>query len=138
MLLGKNQKMLVAATDFGMLVYWLLVFLNFLEIISLDPEYMYSDYGDPTIVAWNLSFLPIDLAFSVLGLIGIFYALADKTKELFNVISLSLMFCAGIMAISFWLIVADYKIFWWLINLWLVVLPVGLLLNWRAQDQAAR
>ncbi len=124
MLLGKNQKRILAATDIGMLLYWLLIFFDYAGWLSIDPEYMYSNHHDPLIVAWNLSFLPIDIAFAVLGLAGLFLPVSDMSRRALNLISLTLMFCAGVMALSFWALIGDYKLFWWAVNLWLAVLPL--------------
>lgn len=38
-------------TDVAFIVYWAIVFLRL-----LPAEYMYQDYRDPNLVAWNLSF----------------------------------------------------------------------------------
>ena len=37
-------------------------------------------------------------------------------------VSLALMFCAGLMATSFWAIRADFHPFWWTATLWMMLL----------------
>ena len=133
MRIGKSQKTLLLLTDAGMLLYWLIVFLDALSLIALNPEYMYSDYQNPLMVAWNLSFLPIDVAFALSGLVALLYPLSQKTKETLITISLTLMFCAGVMALSFWIILEDFNLFWWGVNLWLMALPIAVIVQSRAR-----
>lgn len=133
-MLNKYEKIALLLADGGMLLYWFIVFLNYANLIYIAPEYMFSDYNSPLMVAWNLSFLPIDIAFSVLGLLALLAPITKKTKTLFNIVSLTLMFCAGVMAVSFWAIIGFYDWFWWGINLWLVILPIVILLNHRRQQ----
>ena len=130
--IGKSQKTLLLLTDAGMLLYWLVVFLDALSLIALNPEYMYSDYQNPLMVAWNLSFLPIDVAFALSGLVALLYPLSQKAQETLITISLTLMFCAGVMALSFWLILEDFNLFWWGVNLWLMALPIAVIVRNRS------
>ena len=85
---------------------------------------MYSDYKNPLIVSWNWSFFPLDMLFAIVGLLGRFSTLQPKKKETLSVVSLSLMFCAGLMAVSFWAIRGSYDLFWWGVNLWLILLSL--------------
>lgn len=120
------QKKLIILTDLGMLLYWFIILMAAQNVLNIPPDYMYSDHTSPFMVYWNLSFLPIDIMFSVLGIASITLPLKDKLKENLNIISLTLMFCAGFMAISFWAIAGDFDPFWWGINLWLVILPIAI------------
>ncbi|MDP6685229.1 MAG: DUF5360 family protein [Candidatus Marinimicrobia bacterium] len=113
---------LLTFTEVGMILYWLFAATVVLGFINVPPEYMYSDYKNPLIVSWNWSFFPLDILFAVFGLLARFGSLKPKSKEVLSVVSLSLMFCAGLMAISFWVINHDFDIFWWAINLWLIIL----------------
>lgn len=113
---------LLTFTEIGMVSYWLFATIVALGFLHVPPEYMYSDYNNPLIVSWNWSFLPLDLLFSVTGLMSRFGNFEAKNKERLSIISLSLMFCAGLMAISFWVINSDFDPFWWAINLWLMLL----------------
>ncbi len=124
MTLGRIEKRFVLITDVGMLLYWLIIFMAYAGIAQVPPEYMYSDYGNPLIVAWNLSFLPIDIAFSVLGLAAMTLPLQSSTRGQLNTISLTLMLCAGLMAISFWSVTGAFDLLWWAVNGWLVLLPM--------------
>jgi len=115
-------RLLLSFTEGGMILYWVFAILVALGVILVSPEYMYSDYENPTVVAWNWSFLPIDVTFAVTGLYGRYGKVLDSRQTLLSTFSLSLMFCAGLMAISFWAIVGSFDPFWWGINLWLMLL----------------
>lgn len=123
------KSKLLALTEIGMIFYWLLATAVVLGFINVPPEYMYSDHKNPLIVAWNWSFFPIDILFAVSGLLGRFGNFRDNSKKLLSVFSLALMFCAGLMAISFWTISGDFDLFWWAINLWLLLLSSWVLLS---------
>ncbi len=116
-------KWTLTFTEASMLAYWLFATLVVLDIISVPPEYMYSDYRNPLIVIWNWSFFPIDVLFAITGLVSRFASLSLRKAEALSIVSLSLMFCAGLMALSFWAIQQSFDPFWWGLNLWLVVLP---------------
>ena len=60
--------------------------------------------------------LSCSLTLSFLNLEGLLFNISD--------VSLSLMFCAGLMAISFWAIRGSYDLFWWGVNLWLILLSL--------------
>ena len=112
------------ALDSGMLAYWSIAALACAGMLHLPPAAMYQGYGQPVVDAWNWSFAPLDLAFSLLGLASV--ALAARGNARWRptaMISLTLAFCAGLMAISFWALTGDYNPGWWLPNLLLMVLP---------------
>ena len=124
-----SGETLLTITEIGMLAYWVFATLVVLNVITVDPALMYSDYQNPVIVAWNWSFFPLDVLFAFLGLIGRFGNLTYQSKQIVSTISLSLMFCAGLMAVSFWAIRGFYDPFWWGVNLWLMGLSAVFL--WR-------
>lgn len=129
------MRALLTATELGMLGYWVFASLVALGLVSIDPAWMYSNYEDPVVVAWNWSFLPLDLFFALAGLLARFAPMADKARGVLAVVSLSLMFCAGLMAVSFWMIQQFYDPFWWGTNLWLVLLSsVALVRRARASE----
>lgn len=130
------MRRLLTVTEIGMLLYWVFASLVALGLVSVDPQWMYSNYEDPVIVAWNWSFLPLDLLFALAGLLARFAPMADKARRVLAVVSLSLMFCAGLMAVSFWTIQQFYDPFWWGTNLWLVLLS-SIALVGRARSESA-
>lgn len=119
------MKLLLTITEVGMLAYWALAALMAAGALTVPPEYMYSDHLNPLVVAWNWSFLPIDIAFALCGLAARFGRLRNAT--MLEIISLTLMLCAGLMAISFWVFLGAFDPMWWGLNLWLMVLAsIGL------------
>ncbi len=107
-----------------MLAYWVLALIMLAGWQVVPPDAMYSDFDNPLIVAWNWSFFPIDVAFAFLGLLSRFVVRDTAMKDRLGLIGLTLMFCAGLMALTFWLIQGWFDPFWWGMNLWLVVLPI--------------
>ena len=105
-----------------MLLYWVLAGALVLELITIDPSLMYSDYQNPLVVAWNWSFFPIDVAFAIIGLTARFGSFSGTIKLKLETTASVLMICAGLMAISFWTITGDFNATWWGMNIWLIVL----------------
>lgn len=115
-------------TDFGMLAYWSVTGLLALSIISVPGEWLFKDYHDARVMAWNWSFLPLDLLLSVTGL----WALrlernGNPNWQIWTTISLTLTSCAGLMAISYWVLVQDFDVGWWIPNLFLMLWPIPFL-----------
>lgn len=118
----RNKLMfsLVMLIDIGLLLYWIL------SAIKIIPdEYMFKDHDNPIINSWNWSFLPLDVVLSVSGIVAsILYKRKNPLWLPLILISLSLMFSAGLMALSFWTIRSDYDITWWIANGVLVIVPI--------------
>jgi Family of unknown function (DUF5360) len=107
-------------TDLGFIAYWLITALHL-----IPAQYLFQDYTNPILTAWNWSFLPLDLAISATGL-GTLWAYS-KNLELWRslaLISLSLTFVSGLNAVSFWLIRGDFDPTWWIPNLYLLLYPL--------------
>jgi len=118
------MKAMLGVTELAILAYWVLAGLSALNIITIPPEWMYSDYENPLVVAWNWSFFPLDVMFAVCGLLALYGPFSKTRKMSLLIISLSLMFCAGLMAISFWAIRGEFDPLWWGMNIWLMALPL--------------
>ena len=116
----RSLKPFFIITDVGFIVYWLITALR------LIPEaYLFKDYHDPLLVAWNWSFLPLDLAISATGLSSLWlYRRSDQMWQPVALISLVLTFCSGLQAITFWTVRADFDLTWWLANGYLLVYPL--------------
>ena len=124
------RRRLMFFTDIGMLAYWAVTALMALGLIALPPEWLFKDYDDPRVIAWNWSFLPIDLAFSVTGLWALHRERAGQPDwKIWAAISLTLTFCAGIMAISYWTLTGEFDPAWWAPNLFLMLWPIPFLLR---------
>ena len=121
------EKILLTITEVGMILYWLFATLVLFEIINVSPEIMYSNYQDETMVAWNWSFLPLDIIFAITGLSARFLNISNTRRSILSIFSLALMFCAGLFALSFWVIESSFDPLWWGINLWLLLLSIFVL-----------
>lgn len=103
------RRRLMFFTDMGMLLYWVITAAMALSLLNIPGEWLFKDYHDPRVVAWSWSFFPLDILFSVTGLAALrMEAQGDPNWKLMATISLTLTVCAGLMAISYWLIVRDF------------------------------
>lgn len=110
-------------TDIGFIVYWLITALHL-----IPAQYLFNDYTNPILVAWNWSFLPLDLLISATGLSSLYLAQrGDRRWRDLALISLVLTFCSGLMALVFWALRADYDPSWWVPNLYLLLYPLAFL-----------
>ncbi len=125
-------------TDIAMLTYWGVTAAKALGLVEIPGEWLYSDYENPLMVAWNWSFFPLDLVFSVTGLGAAWlFSRGHPGWRILLPISLVLTWCAGVMAVSFWAIRADFDPLWWAANLFLVAWPLGFLPRlWRTSLDA--
>lgn len=105
--------------DVGFVAYWLCVWLH------LFPDaYLFKDYGNPILQAWNLSFLPLDLLVSASGLGSLWLQARGRAGwQVLALVSLSLTMCSGLQALAFWAIRDDYDMIWWAPNLFLFIYP---------------
>ncbi|MNK55362.1 hypothetical protein D3C87_743730 [compost metagenome] len=118
----KSLKFVMWLTDVGFICYWSATLLNL-----LPEEYKYQDYQNDLLVAWNLSFIPLDLCISLTGLLSIYFYRRKRTEAdgvILAIISLSLTFCSGLQAIAFWGIRGDFDLLWWVPNLFLMIYPL--------------
>jgi hypothetical protein len=115
--LTKSQKAIVWVIDIGFIVYWSLIILR-----VLPPEVMFEGYEKPEVQAWNWSFLPLDIAAAVTGIVGQTAKRCDSTVLLTS--SLVLTSVAGGMALSYWVVLGYFDILWWAPNLVLFLFPL--------------
>ena len=116
----KKQRAFFLLTDIGFLIYW------FLTLLHLIPDSLaFKDYDNPMISAWNWSFFPLDMCISFSGLLSlILHKKANPLWKRLALISLTLTFCSGLQAVSFWYLRKDFDVIWWLFNLYLVIYPM--------------
>jgi hypothetical protein len=120
----KGLRIALLLTDLGFITYWSLTALVAAGLLSVPPEYLFSDYHNPLVVAWNWSFAPLDIILSLAGLNAVRLQRAgDASWKGWAIFSLALTFCAGLMAISFWAIRGDFDVTWWTVNLALMIWP---------------
>ena len=115
-------------TDIGMLTYWLVTGLMALGIADIPSEWLFKDYHDQRVIAWNWSFFPLDILLSVTGL----WALRLERRgadawRIWSAVSMTLTVCAGLMAISYWSVMRDFDPSWWTPNLFLMLWPLPFL-----------
>ena len=115
-----SLKLFFWFTDLGFIAYWLITALHL-----IPAQYLFQDYTNPILSAWNWSFLPLDLSISASGL----SALWAYTKKLeiwrsLVLISLVLTSTSGLNAIAFWVIRRDFDPTWWIPNLYLMLYPL--------------
>ena len=111
--------------DFAMIVYWSVMGIACLGLITLPTAAMYDGYGTAQTDAWNWSFAPLDIAFSLAGLAAV--RLADKKQQSWQnyaMISLVVTMSAGGMAIAYWALSGDFNAAWWIPNLFLLLAPL--------------
>lgn len=104
--------------DIGFLTYWLITALGI-----LPTEWLFKDYDNPILHAWNWSFLPLDLTVSATGMAAVARSRAGIPWRPLAVVSLALTSCAGMQAVAFWTLRQDFDPWWWLPNLFLLLYP---------------
>jgi hypothetical protein len=123
--LPPGLRITLLLTDILMLVYWMVSATAVVGWIALPADFMYQGYGSPMMDAWNWSFAPLDVAFALSGLISVQRARrGDPNWVFWAMISLTLTFCAGLMAVSFWILTRDYNLSWWIPNLALIAVAL--------------
>ncbi len=123
--MSRSLALSLAITDILFLIYWSVSGLVLLGAIDIPMSYLYANYDQPMVVAWNWSYLGVDLAFSFLGLAAV--RAARKGNPIWRplaLLSLAFTMSAGGMAISYWSIMGEYDLSWYLPNLALVIWPL--------------
>ncbi|UHA72207.1 DUF5360 family protein [Paenibacillus sp. 481] len=129
----RAMRALFWITDIFFIVYWLMTALSL-----FPPEVVYNDYTNPILVAWNWSFMPLDLLISATGFYSLW--LQRKQQELWKpwaLISLVLTSCSGLQAIAYWSLRLEFDPFWWGLNLYLLIYPL-IFIPWLVRKSVAR
>lgn len=117
-------------TDIGFLLYWAATASNL-----FPASWLFKDYENPVLQAWNWSFAPLDLCASAMGLVGVM--IGQKSRDdwrPFALTSLALTFCAGLMALSFWTLRGEFEFAWWTPNLYLTLWPLAYVVSLICPD----
>lgn len=131
----RTLRALLLVTDLGFLAYWALTLGH-----VLPREWLFRGYDDPTISAWNLSFLPLDLLVSGTGLGAVFARRhCPAASRVLVTISLVTTSVSGLQALAFWTLRHDFDLGWWAPNVALLVWPLPFLAQfvWRAELPAS-
>ena len=123
--MSPTLRWLLTITDVLFIVYWSLAAVSAMGLLHIDPELMYADADNPRVIAWNWSFFPLDIVFSIVGLAAIrAHKQGRETWRPLALISLILTMTAGGMAVSYWAILGEFDPSWFLPNLVLLVWPM--------------
>ncbi|RNB89433.1 hypothetical protein EDM56_09540 [Brevibacillus fluminis] len=118
--MSRSLKGMFLFTDIGFVIYWV---ITYFELIP--KAYLYQDYKNSLLVAWNWSFFPLDMFISMTGMISLYmHRKMDDRWRHAALISLILTFCSGLQAIVFWVIRLDFDPAWWIPNLFLLLYPL--------------
>jgi hypothetical protein len=124
----RRMAFALTITDFAFLAYWAVSALAAMGVLHLPGSVMYVEYNNPRVLAWNWSFLPLDLGFSLSGLGAVMAA--RRGSPLWRplaLISLIVTIAAGAMAISYWTLLGEFDPAWFLANTALIVWPLAFL-----------
>lgn len=115
-------------TDLAFLAYWSALALQFVGVADVPAAMMYADHLEPRVVAWNWSFLPLDVAFSLTGLAAVSASRRGFASwRTLAIVSLTLTAMAGGMAVSYWTLLAEFNPAWFLPNLAILLWPFAFL-----------
>ncbi len=121
----KPLRIAFLTTDLAFILYWTLSGLRQAGVLPIPAAWMYSGFDIPRVVAWNWSFLPVDLAFSTTGLLAVAASRrGDPVWRPLALLSLAFTFCAGTMAVGYWTLLGEFEPTWFLPNLILVIWPL--------------
>ncbi|MER7133758.1 DUF5360 family protein [Streptosporangium saharense] len=118
-------KRLMLLTDVGFLAYFSVTGLGL-----VPAAWAFADYANPLMVAWNWSFLWIDLLASATGLLSL-HLLRRGVRDAgqLMLVSLVLTSASGLMAVAFWTLRGDFSPAWWIPNLYLLLFPLPAILR---------
>lgn len=111
--LNRTPKLLLATTDIGLLCYWILTAIG---LISVGK--------DPLLLAWNWSFVPLDVLAIAAGLLCSVLPEDHRWSVPLFIAALALTHAAGLMAVSFFALWGTWDWSWWVVNVWLAVIPL--------------
>lgn len=121
-------RLALSITDLLFLAYWAASGLHAAGVLPIPADLLYADADLPRVAAWNWSFLPLDLAFSLTGLAAV--RLARREDPLWRplaLVSLVLTMVAGGMAVGYWTLLGEFDPAWFLPNLALLIWPMAFL-----------
>lgn len=115
-------------TDLAFLIYWTVAASHALALVQIPQDWLYANADDARVVAWNWSFFPLDIAFSLTGLAAVRCSRrGDAAWRPLALISLILTMVAGGMAVGYWVLLAEFDPFWIGANALLLIWPIPFL-----------
>lgn len=122
--MGRALAAGLLVTDIAFLLYWTAAALHAGGLVQIPPAWLYANADDTRVVAWNWSFFPLDVAFSLTGLAAVRAARRGHAAwRPLALISLILTMVAGGMAVGYWTILREFDPFWIGTNTLLMVWP---------------
>jgi Family of unknown function (DUF5360) len=131
--MSRSLRIVMLATDLGFIFYWAITAFVAFGFVSVSAEWLFKDYHDANIVAWNWSFMPLDLLASLSGIWAVWRSQSGRSWRSLALASMTLTFCAGFMALSFWTFQGSFDLSWWLPNLFLMLWPLFFARHLRQQ-----
>ena len=110
-----KRKLVMATTDVAFAIYWILTAVG---LVSVG--------GSAHVVAWNWSFLPLDAPAIAAGLAWAIMPKNHPASMPVLAAALTLTHAAGLLAISCFALTGPWDVTWWLVNLWLMLMPIGI------------
>ena len=133
----RSLRVALTLTDCGFLLYWAVAALSAFGVVSIPGEWMYANHDQPDVIAWNWSFLPMDLAFSWCGLHALSLSKkGDGRWRPYALVSLILTMTAGGMACAYWALLGEFDPLWFGMNASLVVWPLFYLRDFFSSEAA--
>lgn len=121
----RSLTLALTITDWLFIAYWTVSGLDRFGLIRVPQDLLYANAHDPRVVAWNWSFFPLDIAFSVIGLAAVAASRRDRPVwRPLALISLILTMVAGGMAVAYWTLLGEFDPAWFLPNLALLLWPL--------------
>jgi ketosteroid isomerase-like protein len=106
-------------------LYWFIAALSHVGLVEIPSASIYANHERPDVVAWNGSFLPIDLTFAYFGLRSVAAERrGDERWRGFAIVSLTLTMAAGAMAVSYWTLSGEFDPIWFVSHALLVIWPI--------------
>ena len=118
-------RIAMTVTDVIFIAYCALAALDAAGIIAIPESLLYAHAHDPRVKAWNWSFFPLDLAFSLTGLAAV--RAARRREAIWRplaLVSLALTMVAGGMAVGYWTLLREFDLAWFGPNLLLLAWPL--------------
>ncbi len=121
----RSLAIALTVTDWLFIAYWTVSGLDRIGLIHIPADLLYANAHDPAVIAWNWSFFPLDIAFSVIGLAAVRASrLGRPIWRPLALISLILTMVAGGMAVAYWTLLGEFYPAWFLPNLALLLWPM--------------
>lgn len=122
--MSRALMLAILITDLAFALYWVVSAALLAGLVDVPEAYLFSGYHDRHLMAWNWSFLPLDLAATAFGAWAILASRQKREWRTLAAVSLALWSTAGGTAIAYWTLMAEFDPSWFLPNLLVFVWPL--------------